>query len=154
MITPSDLMTARARLEDEEKWLQSAWLSRRDLYHLHSQARGLAGALGRFAEAVERYPFIDVLHEPPTLCGEWPDQHQGGQTIRITTARLRRKWPHHVALPADKGRGLTNTLSVALRPFYMRRDGIDFVVFCFANPEDAEAFADRFGGERLPVAPR
>jgi hypothetical protein len=27
----------------------------------------------------------------------------------------------------------------------------DFVVFCFANPEDAEASAQRFGGERLPT---
>jgi hypothetical protein len=149
MITPSDLMWARARLADEERWLQSAWLSRRDLDVLRTQARGLAWALERFAEAVELYPFIDVLHEPPTLCGEWPGQHRGGQTIRMTTARLRRKWPHHVAIPADKARGLTNTLSVALRTFYMRRDEMDFVVFCFANPEDADAFAERFGGERL-----
>jgi hypothetical protein len=27
----------------------------------------------------------------------------------------------------------------------------DFVVFCFSKPEDAEVFAERFGGERLPV---
>jgi hypothetical protein len=25
----------------------------------------------------------------------------------------------------------------------------DFVVFCFAEPEDAEVFCRRFGGERL-----
>jgi hypothetical protein len=25
------------------------------------------------------------------------------------------------------------------------------VVFCFSKPEDAEAFAKRFGGERLPT---
>jgi hypothetical protein len=142
MITPSDLMWARARLQDEEKWLQSAWLRRGDFPHLHSQALGLARALQRFAEAVERYPFVNVLHEPPTLFGEWPSQQQGQMTLKgeITTARLRREWPHHVALP----------LSSAPRTFRMRRDDLDFVVFCFAKPEDAQAFRERFGGERSP----
>ena len=71
---------------------------------------------------------------------------------------IKRKWPHHVALPADKVRGVMNsnvvwsfaeTLSAAPRPYSLDRDDADFVVFCFTKPADAQAFAKRFGGERL-----
>jgi hypothetical protein len=79
----------------------------------------------------------------------------------ITEARLRRCWPHHVALQIDKRRGLDNseavrsfadTLSVAPLTSSLHRDDLDFVVFCLAKPEDAQAFAERFGGECLPGA--
>lgn len=81
----------------------------------------------------------------------------------VTLPEIKRKWPWHVALSADKVRGAVNsqvvwsfaaTLSAAPRPYSLRRVDGEFVVFCFAKPEDAQAFAECFDGERLPGRPR
>jgi hypothetical protein len=81
----------------------------------------------------------------------------------FTRSEIKRKWPHHVALSAAKVRGLANsemvwgfaaTLSAAPRPYSVHRDGGDLVVFCFTKPEDADAFCQRFDGERLPETRR
>jgi hypothetical protein len=78
---------------------------------------------------------------------------------QITRVQLRQWWPHHVVLSADKVKSLrnsttvhdfANTLSVAPRTYWLRRDDADYVVFCFAEPEHARTFAERFDGERLP----
>jgi hypothetical protein len=75
----------------------------------------------------------------------------------ITRADRQRKWPHHVALPVGKVRGLKSSELVrsfagTLWPLTYTLDRADahFVVFCFAKPEEAEVFCERFSGERLP----
>jgi hypothetical protein len=75
----------------------------------------------------------------------------------ITFAQIRRCWPHHVVLLADKVKGIknfdtvhgfANTLSVAPRTGgSIHRNDTHYWVFCFLKEEDARKFAGRFGGE-------
>jgi hypothetical protein len=69
--------------------------------------------------------------------------HRKGE---ITRSDLKHKWPHHVALSADNVRRLKNSEATFTAAAAL--------VFCFANPEDAAAFAERFGGERLAISSR
>jgi hypothetical protein len=83
-----------------------------------------------------------------------------GQVTRID---LRRKWPHHVAHPSQKVRDPVNrevifcaagVLSATPHTYCLRRGSSDFVVLCFVKPGEAQVFAKRFGGERLPSVQR
>jgi hypothetical protein len=74
----------------------------------------------------------------------------------LTKATIDREWPHQVAVPADVvreqfkvidrvGRGL----SLCARGHTVRREGVEYVVFCFADLAHADSFRERFGGERF-----
>jgi hypothetical protein len=73
----------------------------------------------------------------------------------ITRSQLDRQWPHHVALTTEKVRRLANSETVrgvaaslnAALTYHLTEP--ERVVFCFSMPEDAQTFAERFGGERL-----
>jgi hypothetical protein len=63
----------------------------------------------------------------------------------------------------DELRGLKNSetvrsfaeaLSVNWQTYHVSHGDSEFLVFCFAKPEDATAFSERFGGERVATIRR
>src|SRR5262249_25473337 len=99
----------------------------------------------------------------PGGCDRPPQAGLKASSSRSILAGMAKKWLHRVALPAEKVRDPVNrevifcaagVLSATPLTCFLRRDDSDFVVFCFVRPEDAEAFAQRFAGERLATGGR
>lgn len=76
----------------------------------------------------------------------------------LTDRQIRRDWPHHVALPAERLRGVNNSMAIhglvkelagAPMAYHLKRGDSDLRVFCFKTAEAAQAFRDRFDGELL-----
>jgi hypothetical protein len=114
--------------------------------------RMLQGHLNYFA--------VSGNHPSSRPYGDTAMTHRRGESNRND---LKRSWPHHVALPAEKLRSHVNrevifcaagVLSATPLTYSLRHNDSDYVVFCFSKPEDAEAFAKRFDGERLPTGGR
>jgi hypothetical protein len=80
----------------------------------------------------------------------------------ITRVQLRQWWPHHVVLSADKVKGLrnsttvhefANTLSVAPRTYWLRRDDADHVVFASPSRRTRRRFASGSAGKAAAWRP-
>ena len=81
----------------------------------------------------------------------------GRRKGELTGAGIDRGYPHQVAVAATLCAGrnyrtihaFCETLSLAPRGHTVRRDDVDYLVFCFAEKGHADLFAAHFGGEKF-----
>ena len=75
----------------------------------------------------------------------------------LSSGKIDREWPHQVALSAEYVcvrqymilHRFCNGLSVCPRHQSFRRDGQEFIVYCFKELSDAQLFQMHFDGEYM-----
>ncbi|MGA8614369.1 MAG: hypothetical protein WB760_22385 [Xanthobacteraceae bacterium] len=80
----------------------------------------------------------------------------------LSGASIDQGWPHQVALPASASKGggyktihdFCKNLSVCPRGHSLFHEGEWFQIYCFAKPDDAATFMQRFGGEKFDPSQR
>lgn len=73
----------------------------------------------------------------------------------LSPAQMDRDWPYQIAVPEDVTGGaniwtvhqVCKELEACPRRHSVVRDRVWYNVYCFAKPEQAEVFRQRFGGE-------
>jgi hypothetical protein len=83
------------------------------------------------------------------------------RTGELSKGIIDRDWPHQVALPAravvtrfKEIQEAARRLSACTRTRAFRRADIDYVVYCFARPEEAGEFQGQFSGELMRAQDR
>jgi hypothetical protein len=75
----------------------------------------------------------------------------------LSPTAIDRSWPHQVAIPASAAANggykamqeFCATLSLCPRGHAVFHEGEWFDIYCFADPDDANKFMQRFGGEHF-----
>ncbi len=80
----------------------------------------------------------------------------------LSSAQMDRNWPYQIAVPEHVTAGaniwavhqLCKELEACPRRHAVVREGVWYNVFCFAKPDQAEAFKQRYGGEPFDTKKR